>query len=312
MLVELNGVTKRFKNEVVLNRVDLTIKQGEIIGLLGPNGAGKTTTIRSIMNLIPIDKGSIEIFGQSLKGKNQTIKRRMGMVPQEIVIFEDLSVRENLHFFGKMYGLSGENLNRRIDDVLNFIGLSDRKNMRPKAFSGGMKRRLNIGCAIVHEPELLIMDEPTVGIDPQSRNHILESVRELANRGMTVIYTSHYMEEVQELCNRIIIMDKGKVIAEGNSETLMDKHAKEEQIHLEVQEVTPELIEKLSNLPGVKNCWELEGRIEIITEPDSTKLADIIDYAHSSGILAIYRKQPNLEDVFLTLTGKSLRDGGIK
>ena len=309
MLVELNGVTKRFKNEIVLNGVDLTIKRGEVIGLLGPNGAGKTTTIRSIMNLIPIDKGSIRLFGQPLKGKSQAIKRRMGMVPQEIVIFEDLSVRENLYFFGKMYGLSGGKLNQRIDEVLDFIGLTDRQNMRPKTFSGGMKRRLNIGCAIVHKPELLIMDEPTVGIDPQSRNHILESVRKLAQHGITVIYTSHYMEEVQELCNRIVIMDKGKVIVEGGSEALMDKLIKKEQMHLEVKKVTPKLIETLSNLPGVKNCLESEGRIEITTEPNTTKLADIIDCAQSSGILAIYRKQPNLEDVFLTLTGKTLRDG---
>ncbi len=309
LLVELSNVTKGFKNRLVLDHIDLTIQKGEVIGLLGPNGAGKTTTIRSIMNLTPIDDGEIRLFGKQIKGRNQKIKQRMGMVPQEIVIFEDLSVRENLHFFGKMYGLKGDNLIKRIDETLAFIGLTDRQKLRPKTFSGGMKRRLNIGCAIIHEPELLIMDEPTVGIDPQSRNHILESVQELTRRGMTIIYTSHYMEEVQTLCDRIIIMDNGKVITEGSSQTLMGSLTQEEQVYLEVEHESPELIKGLLDLPGVKTCHSLNGKIEMIIEPDTTKLAAIIDYSKSAEITAAYKKQPNLEDVFLTLTGKSLRDG---
>jgi ABC-2 type transport system ATP-binding protein len=216
MITIFRDVVKRYGQNLVLDHVNFDIKKGEIIGLLGPNGAGKTTTIKALMGLIPIDSGEIALFDKKFQDNTGSIKRRIGMVPQEIVVFNDLTARENLNFFGQLYGIKGKQLRESVDEVLDFIGLKEYENAMPKKFSGGMKRRLNIGCALIHKPELLIMDEPTVGIDPQSRNHILESVRKLGEIGTTVIYTTHYMEEVSSLCSRILIMDTGHIVANGS------------------------------------------------------------------------------------------------
>jgi len=309
MLANMKNVVKRYGDLVALDHLDLDIKEGEILGLLGPNGAGKTTAIRSLCGLIPIDSGEITVFGQSQNINNLSIKRQMGIVTQEISVFKDLSTIENLRYFGGLYGMRGAELESNVARVLEFIGLADRAKNRPSTFSGGMQRRLNIGCALVHHPRLVIMDEPTVGIDPQSRNHILDSVRKIAAEGTTVIYTSHYMEEVQAICNRISIMDAGRVIAGGTIDELVGRISHEDTIRLTAAMASPALTEDIRAISGVKNVTLTGNDYLIISGADSGNLNRIMEVAmRHGGIANITADKPNLEDVFLTLTGRRLRD----
>lgn len=308
MIVNFKDVVKRYGQHLVLDHQNFDIKKGEIIGLLGPNGAGKTTTIKALMGLIPIDSGEIRLFDESFSENKRGIKQRIGMVPQEIVIFNDLTARENLSFFGQLYGLKGKELKNNVDEVLDFIGLREYERVLPKKFSGGMKRRLNIGCALVHKPELLIMDEPTVGIDPQSRNHILEAVRKLGDRGTTVIYTTHYMEEVQNLCSRILIMDGGHIIANGRIDELINRLNFEEKTKIEVRKSSPELCDRLREISGIKEVILEGNKIILLIQSGSNNFEEIIKMVESYGIKNIQSETATLEDVFLTLTGKTLRD----
>jgi ABC-2 type transport system ATP-binding protein len=309
MIAIFKDVVKRYGQNLVLDHESFDIRKGEIIGLVGPNGAGKTTTIKALMGLISIDSGEISLFDEKFKENKNSIKRRIGMVPQEVVIFNDLTVIENLKFFGQLYGIKGEKLQESVTEVLDFIGLKEYENALPKKFSGGMKRRLNIGCSLVHKPELLIMDEPTVGIDPQSRNHILEAVKKLGERGTTVIYTTHYMEEVQSICSRILIMDAGHIIANGNVEELINRLNFEEKTTIEVKKPGPQLIQNLRNLKGIKDVISENNRITLLATSGANNLEDIIKVTQGYGIKSIESETPTLEDVFLTLTGKTLRDG---
>lgn len=306
----LSDVVKRYGSVPALDHVDLEIREGEILGLLGPNGAGKTTAIRALAGLLPIDSGRVEIFGQAQSQAALDLRRRIGLVTQEVTVFEDLSARENLEFFGSLYGLKGPALRKRIEETLDFVGLADHADQRPKAFSGGMKRRLNIACALTHEPALLIMDEPTVGIDPQSRNHILESVRSLRARGTSILYTSHYMEEVEALATRTVIMDQGHVIAQGTVDELIEGVHYESRIHLELATASEGLVAGLRAIPGVKGL-DLDGRaITVVSEAGRDNLDQVLRLAQGFGsLLSLRAEKPSLEDVFLTLTGKSLRDG---
>jgi ABC-2 type transport system ATP-binding protein len=308
MVAIFKDVVKRYGQQIVLDHVNFNIQKGEIIGLVGPNGAGKTTTIKTLMGLIQIDSGEIVLFDESKKSSEGSIKKRIGLVPQEVVIFDDLTARENLSFFGELYGIKGKVLKDRVDEILEFIGLSEYAKILPKKFSGGMKRRLNIGCALIHKPELLIMDEPTVGIDPQSRNHILESVRKLGEKGTTVIYTTHYMEEVESLCSRILIMDAGHIIANGNVSELIKRLNFEEKTYIQVRANRPELIENLKKISGIKDVTAQENIITLLSQSGVNNLEDIIRVAGEYGIKSIKSETPTLEDVFLTLTGKTLRD----
>jgi len=308
MITIFRDVVKRYGQHLVLDHVNFEIEKGEIIGLLGPNGAGKTTTIKCLMGLIPTDSGKIVLFDESFKDNKNSIKKRIGMVPQEIVLFNDLTARENLNFFGQLYNLRGKELKESVDEVLDFIGLNDYEKVMPKKFSGGMKRRLNIGCALVHKPELLIMDEPTVGIDPQSRNHILEAVRKLGYKGTTVIYTTHYMEEVQNLCSRILIMDAGHIVANGSVDDLTKRLNFEEKTHLEVKSSSPELVQHLRSIHGIKDVLAAGNKITLLSQSGANNLEEIIKIAERYGIKSIQSEAPTLEDVFLTLTGKTLRD----
>lgn len=310
-IAAMNDVVKRYGSLIALDLVDFEIEEGEILGLLGPNGAGKTTAIRALAGLMAVDSGSIELFGKPQHPGVMDLKRRMGLVTQEITVFEDLSARENLEFFGGLYGLRGAFLSRRIADVLEFVGLAEHADKRPKKYSGGMKRRLNIACALTHSPEFLIMDEPTVGIDPQSRNHILESTRALRDKGTTVLYTSHYMEEVAAIATRVVIMDQGHVIAQGTVDELMERIQYEERVRLEVGDPTPALLERLKAIPGVKQVGKDGQSLMIVSETGSDNLDRILQAAQGSGgVRSVLAQRPTLEDVFLTLTGKSLRDGG--
>lgn len=310
MIVEIKNLVKRYKDNLAVDNVNLIIKEGEIFGLLGPNGAGKTTTINTLIGLTSMDSGEIRIFGKNMEKSESEIKKNIGVVPQEIAIFEDLTAYENVTFFGKLYGLKDGLLKQRVEEALNFTGLWDKRKEFPVKFSGGMKRRLNIACAIVHQPKLIIMDEPTVGIDPQSRNHILQSVKELNKLGSTIIYTSHYMEEVEEICSYITIMDHGRVIANGTNDELKALVEFEEKVVIDLSSVNFTIVDNIKKIQGVKDCIVNGKELVIISRKNSKNLSRIIDIIANtdSDILSINVEKPTLEGVFLTLTGRSLRD----
>ena len=311
MIATMNNVVKRYGDTTALDHLNLHVAEGEILGLLGPNGAGKTTAIRTLCGLIDADGGDVQVFGQAQNIRNVNVRRNLGLVTQEITVFNDLSAMENLRYFGGLYGLRGAELAANVKEMLEFVGLTDRAQKRPKAFSGGMQRRLNIACALVHKPKLVIMDEPTVGIDPQSRNHILESVKKIAERGTTVIYTSHYMEEVQAICDRISIMDAGRVIAEGTIDELMGRIQYEDRIHLHAAVPSEALTEELRAVSGVKSVTANGSQYTITSGAGSGNVNRIMEVAQrNGGVTSFSEDKPNLEDVFLTLTGKRLRDEG--
>lgn len=310
-IVRIENLTKKYGNIVAVNDLSLSINEGEIFGLLGPNGAGKSTLINMITSLITIDEGNIYIKDTNTKSNPLLTKSFTGIVPQDIAIYEDLTCLENVKFFAGLYGLRGKELKNKAMEALEFTGLSDKAKDFPKGFSGGMKRRLNIACAIAHNPEIIIMDEPTVGIDPQSRNHILQSVRELNRRGCTVIYTTHYMEEAEELCSRIAIIDYGKVIALGTKQELKNIVEHKNEVWVTVKNNVDKIVqEELKEIPGVTDVEIYENTAMVYSMHESENLESIIAYFTSKdlGILQIESKVPNLETVFLTLTGRKLRD----
>ena len=313
MIVEMKNVIKRYKGErLALDYLTLDVKKGEVVGLLGPNGAGKTTAINAIVGLHDVDQGDVLVFGKQQNGKNIELRRRIGLVTQEITVYEDLSAYENLRFFGKLYGLKGEALQKRIKEVAALIGLENRLNDLPKRYSGGMKRRLNIGCALLHEPELIIMDEPTVGIDPQSRNYILEFVKELAKQSDTaIIYTSHYIEEVQSISDRVYIIDQGHIIAKGTVAELIDKIQGEQIVMIDVKSPSEGSLKAIRNLSDVKEVKLEHARYHIVLQPGASVLDQLIALLSKETIVNVQNAQANLEDVFLMLTGKSLRDGAV-
>ncbi len=305
----MQNIVKRYGDTIALDNVNMEIAEGELLGLLGPNGAGKTTLIYALAGLVSVDGGSIELFGRPQDTHLIEHKRRIGLVTQEITVFVDLTARENLEFFGGVYGLRGSLLQQRVSETLAFVGLEERAHQFPAKFSGGMKRRLNIACALVHRPELLIMDEPTVGIDPQSRHHILESVRQLRRAGTTVLYTTHYVEEVQAIADRVVILDQGNVIADGSVADLVASIQHEETVILELMETVDGIAERLGSVDGVKQVTP-EGRRLIVTSTAGSgnldRLLEIVREA--GGVRSVQTPAPTLEDVFLTLTGRQLRD----
>jgi ABC-2 type transport system ATP-binding protein len=310
MILEIKNLVKRYKDLVAVDNVNLFLKEGEILGLLGPNGAGKTTLINAILGLTNINSGEIKIFGKKLNENERDIKKNVGIVPQDIAVFYDLTGYENVAYFAALYGLKGNMLKERVGEALSFTGISDKKNEMVSKYSGGMKRRLNIACAIIHHPKLIIMDEPTVGIDPQSRKHILNSVRELNKQGSTIIYTSHYMEEVEELCTKITIMDNGRIIAEGTKDVLADMVSFEDKLSMELSGVNYTLVEGIKSVKGVKDCVIDGKKVTVISEKSVKNIRSIIDKVQDSSvdIINLNVEKYNLEDVFLKLTGKTLRD----
>ncbi|WNS42706.1 ABC transporter ATP-binding protein [Paenibacillus sp. MMS20-IR301] len=309
-LAVLTDLVKRYDNKLIVDHVNFSIQEGEIFGLLGPNGAGKSTTISMICGLLKADSGEIIIDGLSVKERPLEVKKRIGLVPQELALYENLPAADNVSFFGKLYGLRGKLLKERTEEALAFTGLSDRAKDKPSTFSGGMKRRLNIACAIMHRPRLIIMDEPTVGIDPQSRNHILESVKTLNKLGSTVIYTSHYMEEVAAVCDRVAIMDKGHIIACGTESELRERVAHEEKIVVRAANITPALISELSRHPRISRVEVMGDAVELYLPSSQSELQDILFiFAKHEGVIASLNiEEPDLETLFLSLTGRTLRD----
>lgn len=293
--------------------MDFVVHKGEILGLLGPNGAGKSTIINILATILSPDNGEITILGHDLKKNAKSIKQKIVIVPQDLAIYEEISVQKNVHFFASLYGLKGEQLENQVKEALELVGLYDRKYEKPKSFSGGMKRRLNIACAIAHKPQLIIMDEPTVGIDPQSRNHILESIKTLKRKGATVIYSTHYMEEVESISDRIIIMDDGKIIAEGTKEELKQKVNDEITYSFYVDNLNN--LNKLSDkefylINGVTKVKISQNIIEITIENLKDNINEIISVITSKGckIESLSSKKASLETVILELTGRNLRD----
>ena len=309
-MLKVENLQKNFGNIRAVDEIAFEVKKGEVFGLLGPNGAGKSTAISMISTLLPPSGGAILYKGKNIFKEPRLIQRELGVVPQDIALYPTLSGYENLSFWGNMYGLSGAELKRRIGEVSEIIGLNGRLKDHVEKYSGGMKRRLNIGAALLHMPELLIMDEPTVGIDPQSRNHILDTVLELNRKGMTIIYTSHYMEEVEYLCSRICIMDQGKIIASGSKDELVAMISGKTEIILSFESAGQEVIAVLERIAGIDSVDRQEDHIIIRCENADLVLADIIARVSACGnpLRSVDVKKPNLETVFLHLTGKALRD----
>lgn len=310
VLLEVKGLRKYYGSVKAVDGIEFQIQEGEVFGLLGPNGAGKSTAISMISSLIVPTAGEIFFMGKSILEDSGELKQNLGVVPQEIALYPTLTGYQNLAFWGGMYGLRGSLLKKRIEEVREIIGLNNRLRDRVDKYSGGMKRRLNIGAALLHKPKLLIMDEPTVGIDPQSRNHILDTVLELNRGGTTIIYTSHYMEEVEYLCDRICIMDQGKIIASGTKEELVNIIKGQTQVSIKTEKVDKQLLEGLKSIRGVSNAEFIEGSLVVTGKDIDLMFPEIIAKVGELGgsIKSIDVNKPDLEAVFLHLTGKALRD----
>jgi ABC-2 type transport system ATP-binding protein len=311
-MLEVKALVKKYSDFTAVNGISFEIKAGEIFSLLGPNGAGKTTTISMLSTLYVPTSGEATVGGHSITKEPMAVRNLIGVVPQDLALYEDLTARENLSFWGQMYNLSGKILNSRIDEVLEQIGLTDKAKDRVKTYSGGMKRRVNIGVGLLHKPKLLFMDEPTVGIDPQSRRAILDSVKDLNKQGMTVLYTTHYMEEAAELSNRVGIMDHGELIALGTQAELTKQVGEMETLILHVGENDdPErLAVAIRTLKGVKKADVTDHTVTVIVPEAEEALAPAVTKANELGIKihSVDMREPNLEAVFLHLTGRALRD----
>ncbi len=309
-VLRCSGLRKAFDGLVAVDDVSFHIQPGETYGLLGPNGAGKTTAISMIAGLLEMDAGEVYIVGQPLRRSARELRRHIGYVPQDLAIYPDLSGRENLEFFGHLYLMRGAELDRRIAEVLDVIQLTDRADDRSDEYSGGMKRRLNIGIGLLHEPTLLILDEPTVGVDPQSRNAILESVERLGAEGLAVLYTTHYMEEAERLCDRVGIIDKGQIKAEGTQRELVQLVGGQDYIHLEATGPLLAGSEALSHLAGVAKTAVAEHAIDLVVQDAHDQLPKILETVGGSGVHVegVDLDTTNLESVFLHLTGRALRE----
>ena len=308
--IEARALRKDFGELRAVNGVNFRVQRGEIFSLLGPNGAGKTTTLSILSCLLQPTGGDAYVMGYSVTREPNEVKRLIGVVPQEVALYPDLSARENLTFWGKMYGLRGAALKMRVDEVLEIIGLADRQKGRVDKFSGGMKRRVNIGVALLHRPQVLYMDEPTVGIDPQSRRNILDNVKELNRQGMTVLYTTHYMEEAQELSNHIAIMDHGQVIAYGAHDDLVRIVGGQDRLRLTLSGEAGPLVERWRAIEGVSQVSAEDGVATLLAADGNLVLPRLFETAAQAGarITSVEIREPNLEAVFLHLTGRALRD----
>ena len=309
-VVKIDSLVKRYKDLIALDHLSLEIKEGEVFGLLGPNGSGKTTTINGLLSLLQFDKGTVEVFGKPMSPTAYDIKREIGIIMQNVAVFDELTVYDNIDYFCGLYITDKATRKRYVEEAVKFVGLEDFKNFYPKKLSGGLLRRLNIACGIAHKPKLIILDEPTVAVDPQSRNKILEGIEQLNRDGATVIYTSHYMEEVEQICTRIAIMDKGKKVAEGTKEELKRMIKNTETITVEVRELTDEVLSQVSGLPHVYSAVYENGSLTVACSGGKHNLIRVLGVLqeHDLHIGRVYSELPTLNDVFLEITGKALRD----
>ncbi|MCI9565542.1 MAG: ABC transporter ATP-binding protein [Eubacterium sp.] len=309
-IVKVENLVKRYKELVALDHFNLEISEGEIFGLLGPNGSGKTTTINCILSLLSFDKGKIELFGKEMTPDSYDIKKNIGVVMQNVAVFEELTVYENIDYFCGLYITDKNERKQYVKEAIDFVELNDFEKFYPKKLSGGLLRRLNIACGIAHKPKLIILDEPTVAVDPQSRNKILEGIVKLQKQGATIIYTSHYMEEVEQICTRIAIMDKGKNIALGTKDELKRMIKKSETISIEILNLEDKYISAIKELPHVYNISYDNKNLEVLYSGGKHNLLRILDYLKSQDLSfgRVYSELPTLNDVFLEITGTKLRD----
>ena len=311
--VEIESLVKRYGELVAVDGLSLRIPRGQVLGLLGPNGSGKTTTISCILQLLTYDKGAIRVFGQPMTPTAYGLKRRIGVVPQDVAVFDELTVAENINAFCALYVRDRAARRRLVDEAIAFVGLEKFVKFKPKKLSGGLLRRLNIACGIAHGPDLIILDEPTVAVDPQSRNAILDGIRRLNEHGATIIYTSHYMEEVEQLCHRIVIMDRGRQVASGTSDELKAMIGTGERIRVEIADPVPlseEALEGLRRLEHVRTATYREPEVLVECSPGAHNLSDVMGALATAGATCgrVTSEPPTLNDVFLEITGRALRD----
>ena len=309
-IIEVKNLTKKYKNLKAVDDLSFEVKKGEILGLLGPNGSGKSTTINCLLSLLNYQNGSIKIFGEEMTPTSYEIKKQIGVIFQEIAVFEELTVYENIDYFCGLY-ISDKFLRKSyVMDAIKLVGIEDFINFYPKRLSGGLKRRLNIACGIAHKPKLIFLDEPTVAVDPQSRNNILDGIKKLRNDGATILYTTHYMEEVELICDRIIILDKGRIIASGTSDELKKLANIEEKITVEVTNMSSSILENIKEFKTVDSVTYDRNVLSIIYRKGKNNLEELMDYLKENKVSynKIFSERPTLNDVFLELTGKGLRD----
>lgn len=309
-IIEVKNLTKEYKNLKAIDNLSFDVYEGEILGLLGPNGSGKSTTINSILQLLNYSSGSIKIFGHVMKPDSYEIKKNIGVIFQEVAVFQELTVYENIDYFCGLYIRDKEIRKKCVMDAINLVGLNDFIKFYPKELSGGLLRRLNIACGIAHKPKLVFLDEPTVAVDPQSRNNILDGIKKLCDEGATIVYTTHYMEEVEIICDRIIILDKGKIIAKGTTDELKTFAKLEEKITVEVKNISEEILKEIKEFKTVLDLNYQGNTLVIVYKKGKDNLGELIDYLHEKKVAysKIFSERPTLNDVFLELTGKDLRD----
>lgn len=310
MIVSVKNLVKRYGDLVALDHLSFDVREGEIFGLLGPNGSGKTTAINCILSLLTFDKGEIRLFGKPMAPDAYDIKRDIGIIMQDVAVFEELTVYENISYFCSLYVNDKEKRKKLVEEAIEFVGLNDFRNFYPKKLSGGLLRRLNIACGVAHKPKLVILDEPTVAVDPQSRNNILDGIKKLNEGGATIIYTSHYMEEVEQLCSRIMIMDKGKVIAMGSKEELKAMIKLGETISVEIFGLDDNKLDEIKQLPNNISVDYNNRYLTIKYNKGKHNLTNLLDYFKDNNMSfgRVYSEMPTLNDVFLEITGKELRD----
>ena len=309
-IIEVKNLTKEYKNLKAIDNLSFDVFEGEILGLLGPNGSGKSTTINSILQLLNYSSGSIKIFGHVMKPDSYEIKKDIGVIFQEVAVFQELTVYENIDYFCGLYIRDKEIRKKCVMDAINLVGLNDFIKFYPKEISGGLLRRLNIACGIAHKPKLIFLDEPTVAVDPQSRNNILDGIKKLRDEGATIVYTTHYMEEVEIICDRIIILDKGKIIAKGTTDELKTLAKLEEKITVEVKNISEEILKEIKEFKTVLDLNYQGNVLVVVYKKGKDNLGELIDYLHEKKVAysKIFSERPTLNDVFLELTGKDLRD----
>lgn len=306
----MREVVKRYKKVVALDHFNFEIKEGEIVGLLGPNGSGKSTAINCLLGLLAFDEGEVEVFGRRVSPDDMDMKRRIGFVPQDLSFFSELSVIDNIRYFAGLYEQNNAKRDEMVREAIAFVGLEKYGKFAAKKLSGGLKRRLNIACGIAHRPEFVMFDEPTVAVDAQSRNFILEGIKEMNRNGSTVLYTTHYLDEAQELCDRIVIMDEGRNMASGTLEELIDLVDPTEAVHLVLSEPSETVLKMIADMPGVVDVAEDDSKAVILLTPPGHHLSTLLEELkkHEIYYSSLHSELPSLNDVFLKLTGKALRD----
>ena len=309
-VIEIKNLTKSYKNLKAVDNLSFDVYKGEILGLLGPNGSGKSTTINSILSLLKYESGTIKIFNKEMKPDSYDLKKDIGVIFQEVAVFNELTVLENIDYFCGLYITDKNKRSKYVEDAIKLVGLENYKKFYPKQLSGGLLRRLNIACGIAHKPKLIFLDEPTVAVDPQSRNNILDGIKMLRDKGATIVYTTHYMEEAEILCDRIIILDKGKIIAEGTKEELKEMTKIEEKITLEIDSLNEEIINEIKEFNNVDDVTYDRNILVVTYKKGKNNINELIDYLKNKKVNynKIFVERPTLNDVFLELTGKDLRD----